>query len=54
MGGTLLFTCPNTRRQAPTDILTDVQSLSALWTKTVKVNCSLGLATTNQGQKPAR
>jgi hypothetical protein len=41
MAGKLLFTCPITRRQAPTGIQTDVQSLSVLWTKTVKVNCSL-------------
>jgi hypothetical protein len=41
MGGTLLFTCPITRRRAPSGIRTDVQSLSGLWSKKLKVNCSL-------------
>ena len=35
----LLFTCPKTRRQAPTGIETDVQSLRAAWSKTLKVQC---------------
>ena len=34
----LLFTCPKTNQQAPTDIETDVQSLSAAWKATLKVN----------------
>jgi len=37
----LLFTCPTTRRQAPTGIKTDVQSLRAAWSKRLKVHCSL-------------
>jgi hypothetical protein len=36
---TLLFTCPKTRQQAPTGVETDVQSLRAAWTKTLKVEC---------------
>ena len=35
----LLFTCPKTNQQAPTGIETDVQSLSAAWKATLKVNC---------------
>jgi hypothetical protein len=35
----LLFTCPKTNQQAPTDVETDVQSLSASWKATLKVNC---------------
>jgi hypothetical protein len=35
----LLFTCPQTNRQAPTGIKTDVQSLSESWRMTLKVNC---------------
>jgi phage FluMu protein Com len=35
----LLFTCPKTNQQAPTKIETDVQSLSASWKATLKVNC---------------
>jgi hypothetical protein len=37
----LLFTCPKTNQQAPTGIETDVQSLSATWKATLKVNCPL-------------
>ena len=37
----LLFTCPTTRQRAPTGIATDVQSLRAAWTKTLKLQCSL-------------
>jgi hypothetical protein len=36
---TLLFNCPKTHQQAPTGIETDVQSLSAAWKATLKVNC---------------
>jgi len=36
----LLFTCPTTRRQAPTGVGTDVQSLRAAWSKKLKVHCS--------------
>jgi predicted RNA-binding Zn-ribbon protein involved in translation (DUF1610 family) len=35
----LLFTCPNTHRQAPSGIETDVESLRVAWTETVKVHC---------------
>ena len=35
----LLFICPKTNQQAPTGIETDVQSLSAAWKATLKVNC---------------
>jgi hypothetical protein len=35
----LLFTCPTTRRQGPTGIATDVQSLRAAWSKTLRVQC---------------
>jgi hypothetical protein len=35
----LLFTCPKANQQAPTGIETDVQSLSAAWKATLKVNC---------------
>jgi hypothetical protein len=37
----LLFTCPTTRRQAPSGIETDAQSLRAAWSKKLKVQCSL-------------
>jgi hypothetical protein len=37
----LLFTCPTTRRQAPTGVETDVQSLRAAWSKHIKVRCPL-------------
>ena len=37
----LFFTCPKTHQQAPTGIETDVQSLSAAWSKKLKVHCSL-------------
>jgi hypothetical protein len=37
----LLFTCPKTRKQAPTGIETDVQSLRAVWSKTLEIQCSL-------------
>lgn len=36
----LFFTCPNTNQRAPTGVLTDVQSLRASWSKTLKVKCS--------------
>jgi len=35
----LFFICPKTNQQAPTGIETDVQSLSASWRATLKVNC---------------
>jgi hypothetical protein len=35
----LFFTCPTTRRKAPTGIETDVQSLRATWKATLKVKC---------------
>jgi hypothetical protein len=35
----LLFTCPTTRRQAPTGIETDAESLRKAWSKKVKVRC---------------
>jgi hypothetical protein len=35
----LLFVCPKTNKQAPTGIVTDVQSLSAAWKMTLKVVC---------------
>jgi hypothetical protein len=35
----LLFTCPATLQQAPTDIETDVQSLQAAWKTTLKIKC---------------
>ena len=35
----LLFTCPKTNQRASTGIETDVQSLSASWKVTLKVNC---------------
>jgi hypothetical protein len=37
----LMFTCPKTRRRAPTGLETDVQSLRAAWTKKLTVNCPL-------------
>lgn len=37
----LSFTCPNTRRRAPTNIATDVKSLRAAWSEKLKVHCSL-------------
>jgi hypothetical protein len=37
----LLFTCPTTHQQAPTSIEADVQSLRAVWSKKLKVHCSL-------------
>jgi hypothetical protein len=37
----LFFTCPNTRRRAPTTIETDVKSLRAAWSEKLKVLCSL-------------
>jgi hypothetical protein len=33
------FTCPTTRQKVPTGIETDVQSLRAAWSKTLKVQC---------------
>ena len=35
----LLFTCPKTGQPAPTGIETDVQSLRALWRRTLKLDC---------------
>jgi hypothetical protein len=35
----LFFTCPKTNQLAPTGVETDVQSLSAAWKATLKVNC---------------
>ena len=35
----LFFICPKTHQQGPTGIETDVQSLSAFWRATLKVNC---------------
>jgi RNase P subunit RPR2 len=35
----LLFTCPNTNQQVSTGVETNVQSLRAAWTSTLKVNC---------------
>ena len=35
----LLYTCPKTHQRAPSGIDTDVQSLRAAWSKTLKVNC---------------
>jgi hypothetical protein len=35
----LLFVCPKTNQHVPTGIETDVQSLSAFWKATLKVNC---------------
>jgi hypothetical protein len=35
----LLFICPKTHQQAPAGIETDIQSLSASWRATLKVNC---------------
>jgi hypothetical protein len=37
----LLFTCPNTRRRAPTSIEMNVASLHATWSQLLKVHCSL-------------
>jgi hypothetical protein len=35
----LLFSCPKTHQHAPTGIETDVQSLRASWTATLRINC---------------
>jgi phage FluMu protein Com len=35
----LFFTCPKTNQLAQTGVETDVQSLSAAWKATLKVNC---------------
>ena len=35
----LFFTCPKTRQQADTGILTDVESLRDTWSMTLNVNC---------------
>jgi len=37
----LVFTCPNIRKQAPTGIHTDAQSLRSAWSKSLKVQCPL-------------
>jgi hypothetical protein len=36
----LFFTCPKTKQRASTGIESDLQSLRASWSKTLKVNCS--------------
>ena len=35
----LFFTCPNTRQQADTGIMTDAESLRDTWSMTLNVNC---------------
>jgi len=35
----LYFTCPNTRQQADTGIMTDAESLRDTWSMTLNVNC---------------
>jgi hypothetical protein len=35
----LFFTCPKTRQQADTGIMTDVESLRDTWSMTLNVNC---------------
>jgi hypothetical protein len=35
----LLFICPRTKRQAPAGIETDVKTLRATWSETLKVRC---------------
>jgi hypothetical protein len=35
----LFFTCPNTRQQADTGILTDAESLRDTWSMTLNVHC---------------
>ena len=35
----LFFTCPNTRHQADTGIMTDAESLRDTWSMTLNVNC---------------
>ena len=35
----LFFTCPNTRQQADTGIMTDVESLRDTWSMTLSVKC---------------
>src|SRR3954454_7880682 len=37
--GSLLFTCPDTNQRASTGVETDVQSLRASWTSTLKIDC---------------
>jgi hypothetical protein len=37
----LLFTCPKTRQRAPSGIETDVETLRAAWSETLKVRCPL-------------
>jgi hypothetical protein len=41
MMAVLYFTCPNTRRRAPTSIETGVESLRATGSQTLKIHCSL-------------
>jgi len=36
----LLFTCPKTQHQALSGIDTDVESLRAVWSETLKVQCT--------------
>jgi hypothetical protein len=35
----LFFTCPKTRQQADTGIMTDAESLRDTWSMTLNVNC---------------
>jgi hypothetical protein len=35
----IFFTCPNTRQQADTGIMTDAESLRDTWSITLNVNC---------------
>jgi hypothetical protein len=37
----LLFTCPKTNQRAPAGIETDVKSLRAAWSETLKIRCPL-------------
>jgi len=37
--GSLLFTCPDPNQRASTGVETDVQSLRASWTSTLKIDC---------------
>jgi hypothetical protein len=35
----LLFTCPKTKQRAPAGIETDMETLRATWSQTLKVRC---------------
>ena len=35
----LLYTCPETRQQAPTNIQIDAESLRRAWSKKIEVQC---------------